>query len=91
MQRELSYQVSFERLVKIGRSAGRKAYRTFWLLFWLTVAVYVTAILGLALYADQLSRWMEAAGIPFSVEIGFGAAAVFFVMAVWLLRRFRMR
>src|SRR5262249_59843401 len=56
MQRELSYQVPFERLSRLGRSAGRKAYATLWWSIWLFVALVLAALIGLVVYGDALVR-----------------------------------
>jgi len=88
MQRELHYQVPFDVLAKIGRSAGRKAYRSAWYLNWLLIASFLVAVVLLIVFGDALDRSMRRAGISYSVEASFILVCVLMIAAVLWLRRF---
>src|SRR5262245_57111937 len=85
----LSYQVSFGRLQKLGRSMGRRAYRTVWLLTWLLVALLLAAVLGLVVFGETLRDWLETARIPADVEVLFIIVAVLFLVGIYMLTRMR--
>jgi beta-lactamase superfamily II metal-dependent hydrolase len=57
MQLELTYQMPYRRLRKLGWSASLKAFRTLWLLYLLLFAGYVAAAAGIVVYADALEKW----------------------------------
>ena len=85
LQRELTYQLSFERLAKLGRSAGRKAFRTLWLLTWLWMMLPVVAIVTIIANVDALHQSMQPFGIANGPELLFLAtAAIFFASSLWL-------
>ena len=44
MQRALSYQLPFERLAKLSRTASRKGYPMVWWLTWLWIVLFLVAI-----------------------------------------------
>jgi len=91
MRRELSYKVPFERLAKLGRSVGRKAYRTVWLAAWALLAAFVPALAALTIYRDELSEWMKGAGLPDVPELGLFVCMALFFAGMWQLRRLRVR
>jgi hypothetical protein len=91
MPRELTYQLSYERLTRLSRSAARNAYRTVWVLTWLLLSLFGAALVLLIFYGDVLSGWLDAAGIPAGAELLFLAVALLFFLGSWLLRRFRVR
>ena len=91
MQRELSYKLPFERLSKLGRSVGRKAFRTLWLSTWLLLAAFIAAVFALDFYRVELSEWAERAGVPFSPNAGLVICFMLFLPWAWLLRRARVR
>ena len=87
MQRELSYKLPYERLRKLGRSAGRKVLGTLWLSVWLLLAAFAGAVFALDFYRVELSKWAELAGVPFSPNAGVVICFMLFLPGVWLLRR----
>jgi hypothetical protein len=87
MQTELTYQVPYERLAKLSRSAGRKAFWTVRLLTWLLVAVYLAALVGLIFYSNTLEKWAQRAGIPFGTAFAFVGVAALTLTGFMLLRR----
>ena len=89
MDRELTYQMPFERLVKLSRSAGRKAYRLSWAALWLVISLFVAAIVLLMVFDETIQRWQASAGLPW--YSAFLALVVFYVGALWTLRRFSLR
>ncbi len=62
MDRELTYQVPFKRLSKLGRSAGRKAYRNIWVATWSWIGGMGAAYF-LALYFRGFEALANATGI----------------------------
>jgi hypothetical protein len=90
-RRELTYTVPFDRLTKLSRSAGRKAYPTVWLLTWLWLALFLGTLLGLAVYGDNLRDGLDTVGIPAGVEGLFILLAVLFFVGLLALRRLRVR
>ncbi len=90
MQRVLSYQVPFERLTKLSRSASRKAYPTLRRLTLLVLVLFLAAVAVLAGFGDRLSPWLEDAGIPYGVELLFLATFLVFFVSLWLLRRYQI-
>ena len=89
MDRELTYQMPFERLVKLSRSAGRKAFALSWAMCWLVVALYVVAIILLIVFDEAVQRWQASVGLPwFSAFLAIVAA---YIAGFWALRRFGLR
>jgi len=91
MQRELTYHVPFERLIKLGRSAGRKVYPTIQWLVWLWVALLIAAWAFLYAFSEEINDMAEDEGIPFAAEMLIIAVGVVFIVGVLLLRRYRVR
>jgi hypothetical protein len=91
MQRELTYHVPFERLVKLSRSAGRKVYpHTRWLV-WLLVALLIPVVAFLYAFGDEIRDVAEDEGIPFATELLFFAVFLVFIVGLRLLRRYQLR
>src|SRR5262249_10413848 len=90
LQRELTYQVPFERLAKLSRATSRKAYPAVWWLTWLLVALTFAAVLGIALYTDAIENRLDNVGIPFGPTLLFLATAVIFLAGSYGLRRMRI-
>ena len=61
LDRELQYHMPFERLVKLGRSAGRKAFSSSWYSVWWLLGGYVVLFGLLSVFEDRLE---QAVGIP---------------------------
>jgi hypothetical protein len=90
MQRELTYQLPFERLARLSRATSRKAYPAVWWLTWLLVALTLAAVLGIALYTDALETRLDSVGIPFGPTLLFLGTAVIFLASSYGLRRMRI-
>ena len=89
MQRELSYQLPFERLRKLSRTASRKAYPTLRWLTWLLLALVFAAIMAIMAYADALDLLLLRVGIPFGALLLLVATALVFLVGIYFLRRSR--
>src|SRR5690242_7472944 len=89
MDRELTYQMPFERLVKLSRSAGRKAYRISWVALWLIIALFVAALVLLLAFEEIVQQWQTSVGLPWFSA--FLALFVVYVAALLTLRRFGLR
>ena len=90
MQRELSYQVPFKRLSKVGRLVCRKAFPTMQLI-WLLLALYIAAIIGLVVFGKTLNEWLTAVGISYGVELLFVTLVLLALAGLWGLRRLQVR
>lgn len=90
LQRELTYQVPFERLAKLSRSAGRKAFRTLWLLTWLWILVLFVAVVIIVVRADALRDWIQPFGFAVGPELLFLVAAIIFLVGSHRLRKVRI-
>jgi hypothetical protein len=91
MQRELTYHVPFERLIKLGRSAGRKVYPSVQWLVWLLAALLILVWAFLYSYGDEIRDVADDEGIPFAPELMFLAAGFVFLAGILLVRRYRVR
>ena len=91
MQRELTYHVPFERLVKLSRSAGRRVYPHIRWLVWLLVALVIPVVAFLYAFGDEIRDVAEDDGIPFATELAFIAVFLVFIAGLRLLRRYRLR
>ena len=90
MQRELSYQVPFKQLRKVGRLVCRKAFPTTQL-FWLLLALYLAAIIGLVVFGQTLDRWFATIGVRYGVELLFVTLVLLALTGLWGLRRLHFR
>jgi len=91
MQRELTYHVPFERLVKLSRSAGRKVYPHIRWLVWLLIALAIAACAFLYAFGDEIRDVAEDEGIPFFTELAFIGVFLIFIIGLRLLRRYQLR
>jgi hypothetical protein len=91
MQRELTYHVPFERLVKLSRTAGYKMNPHVRWLRWLLVAVVICIFAFLYGYGDEISDVAGDEGIPFATELSAITVFLVFAGALWLLRRYQVR
>ena len=91
MQRELTYHVPFERLVKLSRSAGRKVYPHIRWLVWLLIALLIPVVAFLYAFGDEIRDVAEDDGIPFATELAFIAVFLIFIVGLRLLRRYQLR
>ena len=87
MPREFLYNVPFQRLIKLSRSASRKAYRGVWLSSLMLVAIYIGCLVALVVYGDALIGPLEAVGVPYAPEMAFAGVVALFLLGFWLLRR----
>jgi hypothetical protein len=87
--RELTYQVPFERLRKLGRSSGRKAYPRLWAARWLVLGTFLAALMLVSVFGDALERWQASVGLPsLTVLLVIIAAGLIAIVA---LRRAALR
>lgn len=91
MQRELTYHVPFERLVKLSRSAGYKMIPHIRWLVWLLIALVMSAVAFLYTYGDEIRDMAEDEGLPFATELAFIAVFLVFIVGLRLLRRYQLR
>jgi hypothetical protein len=89
MQRELSYQVPFKRLRKVGRLVCRKAFPTIQLV-WLLLLVYFAALIGLVVVGNTLEAWLSAVGVRYGVEMLFVSLILLALAGIWGLRRLQV-
>jgi hypothetical protein len=89
MQRELSYQVPFKRLRKVGRLVCRKAFPTIQLV-WLLLLVYFAALIGLVVVGNTLEAWLSAVGVRYGVEMLFVSLTLLALAGIWGLRRLQV-
>src|SRR3954454_4776841 len=90
MQRELSYQIPFKRLRKVGRLVCREAFPTMQLI-WLLLASYLAGIIGLVVFGNTLSEWLTPFGIRHGVEFLFVSLVLLALAGIWVLRRLQSR
>jgi hypothetical protein len=90
MQRELSYQVPFERLRKIGRLVCRKAFPTMQLI-WLLLALYLAGITALVVFGSTLDEWFAVVGFPYGTGFLFLSLFLLMLAGIWGLRRLQAR
>ncbi len=89
MDRGLTYQMPFERLRKLGRKSGRKAYPFLWGMKWLLVGLVLAVLILVTVFDDALQRWQASVGLPpFSV---FVVILVVYIAAFLVLRRVGLR
>jgi hypothetical protein len=91
MQRELTYHVPFERLVKLSRTAGYKMNPHIRWLVWLLIALVIAVCAFLYAFGDEIRDVAEDDGIPFATELAFIVVFVAFILALRLLRRYQLR
>ena len=89
MQRELSYQVPFKRLRKVGRLVCRKAFPIIQLV-WLLLLVYFAALIGLVVVGNTLEAWLSAVGVRYGVEMLFVSLTLLALAGIWGLRRLQV-
>jgi hypothetical protein len=89
MDRELTYQMPFERLVRLSRSAGRKAYATSWFGYWAVIALFCVALALIMIYDEAVQDWQRSLGLPWFSA--FAIIAAVYVGALLALRRFSLR
>ncbi len=89
LDRELTYQMPFERLVKLSRTASRKAYSVSWYAIWALAAAYIAAIALLVIFAPTLDRVQADLGVP--DYSGFLLAGSGVLFGLWMLRRYGLK
>lgn len=85
LDRELTYQMPFERLVKLSRTASRKAFAQSFRMTILLFAGYVASLALIIGFARPINRWLAQYGLPAFTPIALLILA--FVFGYWLLRR----
>jgi len=90
MATDLTYELPFERLTKLSRTASRKAYPKLWWLTWLWLALTLAAVIAIVVYADALQHRLDAVGSPFGPRLLLIATGAFFLAGAYLLRRLRI-
>jgi hypothetical protein len=91
MQRELTYQVPFERLVQLSRSAALKLYPHIRWMVWLMIALVTSVCAFLYAFGDEIRDVAEDEGIPFATELAFIGVFLIFIVGLRLLRRYQQR
>ncbi|MEO8420139.1 MAG: hypothetical protein ABI457_02995 [Hyphomicrobium sp.] len=89
MDRELTYQMPFERLVELGRSAGRKVFAKLRAAFLLLIGLFCVAMALLTSFNEPIQKWQASVGLP--EPSAYIAVLVAFAAAILELRRFRLR
>ncbi len=89
MDRELTYQLPFDRLRKLGRNSGRKAYPVLWWSRWLLLASFFAVLILASTFDDAIQRWQASVGLPPLTSLV--AVLVLFVAALVVLRRSAVR
>jgi hypothetical protein len=89
VDRELTYEMPFERLVKLSRSAGRKAYAMSWATAWLVIGLFSVAVVLLIVFDEPIQNWQASVGLPWFSA--FLVLVVIYIAAFWTLRRFSLR
>ncbi len=85
MDRELTYQVPYERLTKVGRSLRRQAFPAAWTRLWLVLGAFLVGLVLLTVFGKPLDRWQESVGLP--RLSAFVLWLVAFLIAVLFVRR----
>jgi hypothetical protein len=88
---ELTYEIPFERLRKLSRAMGRRAFRGLWMLRWGLLIGYLACLLILGAYADRLEQALYARGIPGGYLIVLIAMTGIFLFAMFRLRKLQTR
>jgi YcxB-like protein len=89
VDRELTYQMPFERLRKLGRRSGRKAYPHLWGARWLLLGTGFAALILLAVFDDAVQRWQAGLGLPpLSALV---AVVIVYLVVMLALRRVGLR
>lgn len=89
MDRELTYQVPFERLRKLGRKSGRKAYPWLWGARWLLLGTFLILLTLIGTFDDAIQRWQASVGLPPLTAMVVLLAV--FIVAIIALRRVGVR
>lgn len=85
LDRELTYHMPFERLVKLSRMASRRAFGSSWWLMGMFLAIYLVALFLVIVFARPLDAWLAEYGLPEMLPIA--AIVIGFFAAFWWLRR----
>lgn len=64
MDRELTYEVPFERLMKVSRAMRRQAFPAAWTGYWLWLAAFAAAFCVLIFFGEPVERWLQSIGLP---------------------------
>src|SRR5262245_66268170 len=91
MQRELTYHVPFERLVKLSRSTGRRLYPHIRWLVWLMIAIMAGVGTFLYAFGDEIRDVAEDEGIPFASGLGFIVVLLVVIFGLRFVVRYALR
>ncbi len=83
---ELTYEIPFERLCRLGRSMGRRAFRGLWMLRWGLLLGYLAILLLFSIFSDELDVWLYGQGVPGGSLLVFFAITAIFLAAMLRLR-----
>jgi hypothetical protein len=83
--RDLTYQMPFERLAKLSRSASRKAFATTWRSTWLLIGAYFGLLAVLVVFNDEINRLERDFGIPWWLWLVLLISAAF--IGLFVVRR----
>lgn len=89
MDRELTYQVPFDRLRKLGRRSGRKAYPYLWAIRWGLLAVFLAALFLMAQFDEAVQRWQTSLGLPPLTALI--TLLVVYIGVIYVMRRIGVR
>ncbi len=89
--RELTYHMPYERLAKLGKTMGRRAFRGIWWRKWALLAIFMTIALGISGFGDRLDRWAQIQGSPVGSGTLLLAAFVLLFIGVFRLRKVQRR
>jgi hypothetical protein len=81
LDRELIYRVPFERLTRLSRTMGRKAFGPMWWATWLWIAAFIAACFA----APLVERRLEGTGWPNGA--GFLVLVALFIAGLLLIKR----
>jgi hypothetical protein len=89
LDRELTYQMPFERLQKLSRKMTRKAFAGSWRLVWILFGGYIAGLALLVVFARPIDDWVARYGLPDLTPLAL--LILLFVLGIWLLRRHGQR
>lgn len=89
--RELTYTVRFNRLTKLSRSMGRKAFPRAWWAKWLVLAIYLCVLIAFTVYTDAIFDFLASIGMPRSILPYGYFVLIAMAFAVFMLGFFLIR
>ena len=83
---DLTYHLPYERLQKLGRAMGRKAYRRSWSGRRALFALFFAGLAAIIIFTEEVDGWFASMGIPAG-----GTAVIFVLLAIFLYGLMRLR